>query len=253
MKKWVKIVLVAGFVLILAGSGVTAAAFAMGADPVRIGNYFERRFDLLDYYEEIRPEDNWVTFEGYERQIHETVVVDRNWIEESIEESVEAAAERTVEFDDTGMELIGSYKQVNRLEIDNRGGDVEVLASDTDTELIVLAYRKNDDSVTYRVSERDKELDIDVRANEVFRIIVPNDWIFDAIEVETTGGSMTLEVPGGFDKKRYDYSLRCENGAIFLPDGTLLEGRESKSSYGAETDSFLTIEAEAGGVIAVTK
>lgn len=59
MKKIAKILTAAGLVLILAGTGITAASFAMGADPVRIGRYFENRFGVFDAaYVIVSPEDS---------------------------------------------------------------------------------------------------------------------------------------------------------------------------------------------------
>ena len=48
MKKFIKYGAIAGCVMILAGTGIATASFAMGASPRRISEFIEERFDDCD-------------------------------------------------------------------------------------------------------------------------------------------------------------------------------------------------------------
>lgn len=287
MKKIAKILTAAGLVLILAGTGITAASFAMGADPVRIGRYFENRFGIFDAaYVIVSSEDS----------LEESMAAERTWEEEQ-------------EAFDNGWSTDG---EVTELEIRLSGGTVSYIREE-DCEFEILWNSGTPEHVRYEEGAKHRKVTLWALDGEEYEIRVPAKWQLREIEVDADSGVLSGEhlqaeeidiyaggpaeicfsqiggritsiecdgagtvewtageelpdylkaecigeessifftMPGTFDPEEAGYEMKWENGEIIFPERTLTgKGNEQKQEGPGKL--YLNLEAEHGGTITV--
>lgn len=214
MKKLLKVGIIAGFFLILAGVGVSAAAFALGADTWRISRFVVEKTERWNsrYYEgsgnyvsyknnEISPEDSYVSpddGENWEREYESDPEYD----------SAFAASEYVTETEN-GWEA--SYFEVSRLEIDQMAGNVDLYVVDGQEEMTIRSETADFSHVRFEENERFRKVTVRAFAGENYEIYIPAGWSFEKFEVEVNGGVFNGE---SIDADKSEY--QAENGAVLI-------------------------------------
>lgn len=170
MKKFVKYGTIAACVLVLGGAGIATAAFALGADPIHIGEFVDEKFNGHNRYYETT--DYTVAYT--EATVHET------WHE---------AAESPLTSDGTEAFLDSSYDKVTELDIEIVDGYVQMYVEDGISDLRIISDNGNPNNLNYRNMEKYQKLSLRVSEGEQYDIIVPAEWMLDSVEVDATGGS----------------------------------------------------------------
>lgn len=250
MNKFVKYSAIAACILVLGGTGIATAAFALGADPVRIWDFVEERFDgpdrYLDYRTsavevEITMADTWAEAAIGETAA-ETMVI-------GSAEIVETSGNETGVFVEDLSESV--YSEVTDLDIRIVDGTVEVY---TDQEIKDMIVRSNGsaDHLRYSNMQDYKKLEIHASAGEEYQIAIPTDWEFKEIDVKLTGGFFE---GNGIRAKEAEFS--AEGGEIqIMQQGGKTTALESKGGViywtgEGEISRHLDIESTDGGEIAV--
>lgn len=235
MKKFIKYGTIAGCVLILCGAGIGTAAFALGADPVRIWDFFGDKFEGSDRYEK-----SWDS-----ATLNETTVA---W--ERIESPVNEAEGTTRPYRDAVMESV--YGEVTDLDVQVSDGIVEFYQDSELVNLIVTSDNGTKDNLRYSVLEHRAKLEIFVFDGEEYRIGIPADWELEDIEVETLGGTFYGD---GVRAKNAEYSTL--SGAItvrqFGGKKTSLESKGGIIEWDSEGEvpGHLDIESTDSGMVYV--
>lgn len=245
MNKFVKFGTVIGFVLVLTGTGVSAAAFAMGASINKIGRYIEDRYvqDYDDYYSDYnnsRYEDHGA--------VYGTQAAEQPVITDGSEQPPTDGIEKYFE---GGWHA--EYPVLTQLEIKQTSGTVQILYSDDVENMTVDCDRGGIERTDYREDDRKIKLTVPVNEDEHYIIKVPSGWTLEELEVENYGGrfegenlqALELEIHvrgGSADVTQMTggtLDLECENGELNWT-GT----GESIPMIDAESDNNGTIRIE---------
>lgn len=226
MNKFVKYGTIAACVLVLGGAGIATAAFALGADPVRIWDFAEDKFDGPDNYEEYRVMETAV-----EMTIASSEVIDAANSEGAFE---------------------NAYPEVTDLDIRIEDGSVTVYQDSEASDLLVTSDNGTQEHLRYNNMQRYKKLELFAAAGEDYRIAIPTDWNLEELEVEMSKGSFNGS------------EIRAQNAEFFTAGGEIKVVQQGgkktslESSGGiinwageGETSRFLDIESTNGGEIVV--
>lgn len=156
MKRFLKYITIIGCILILVGIGVATAAFSLGANPLRMFDDWEERFDGAPYE----------TFE--------------------------------MEFD-----------EVNRLEINIKGGTVSMTADEEAEKLTVVTDNGKSEHITLHNLERYKKLELLAKKDEEYLIQIPAEWRLSELDVDCAGGQFE-----GNEIRTDDAELSVSGGEI---------------------------------------
>ena len=194
MNKLIKFGTISGGLLLLGGVVLTTASFVLGANPVRIAEFLENRFDY-----------DWYIGNAHIR------VGDGEWKNEM----------------DTGGFEAG-YPAVTELSISQSGGSVELSVSDEEDGVTVQSSGGKIENLRYTGTEHWQKLHLRVLDGEDYTVSIPSSWILEKVEAEVTGGSLSanglsaveteLHAMGGEVIVAQDYAneleLDCENGYL---------------------------------------
>lgn len=182
MKKMIKIMIAASLVLILAGTGITAASFAMGADPVRIGRYLEDRLGVFD------AEILVVTPES-----ERTAAVEQTHSAERSElyaGSTEVCREDIYENYESSWSTDG---EVTEIEIRLAGGTVDYIPEE-DCAFEILWNSGTPEHVRYDEGSKHRKVTLWALDGEEYRIRVPSEWQLQEIEIDADSGVFSGEM-----------------------------------------------------------
>lgn len=219
MNKFVKYGTIIGFVLVLTGTGVSAAAFAMGASFYKIGRFMEERFDssYQEYYSDY----------GYENHGPVYGTAEQGGVPEVTDQySSEAGGQRTGAYFDGGWHA--EFVEVTSLDIEQSSGTVEVLYSEGLEYLTVDCDRGSIENTSYMDDGSKKKLSVRVIENAHYIIHIPSEWTLEELEADVVNGrfegenlqamELELHVTGGsaevFQAAGGTVDLECENGEL---------------------------------------
>ena len=222
MNKLIKFGTISGGLLLLGGVVLTTASFVLGANPVRIAEFLENRFDY-DWYignAHIRVGDG----SGISVQNGEW---SDEWSDEwSGEWDDERNGEWKNEMETGGFEA--GYPAVTELSISQSGGSVELSVSDEEDGVTVQSSGGKIENLRYTGTEHWQKLHLRVLDGEDYTVSIPSSWILEKVEAEVTGGSLSanglsaveteFHAMGGEVIVAQDYAneleLDCENGYL---------------------------------------
>lgn len=288
MRKFIKYGMIAGFVLILAGTGIATAAFAVGASPKRIGALLEERFHLGVSQDGIRVsagdhsvsvgenglrissgEDGVDVWDGGVR-----VSSGENGLEADENGVRVSAGDRSVSVGENGVRISkgdgeggsrdvwfspgteggfeAGYPVVTELEIHQNGGKVEIYTLEEIEELTVKSKNGSLEQLGYKDSEMKSSLTVNVKANEEYQIFIPASWEFDSFEAEVKGGALS-----GNGIRAYDTELHTAGGAVSMSQKSgaqiELECSGGAVKWDAAEEMAPELKAECkGGTIAIS-
>ena len=202
MNKLIKFGTISGGLLLLGGVVLTTASFVLGANPVRIAEFLENRFDY-----------DWYIGNAHIR------VGDGSGI------SVQNGEWKN-EMETGGFEA--GYPAVTELSISQSGGSVELSVSDEEDGVTVQSSGGKIENLRYTGTEHWQELHLRVLDGGDYTVSIPSSWILEKVEAEVTGGSLSanglsaveteLHAMGGEVIVAQDYAneleLDCENGYL---------------------------------------
>lgn len=202
MNKLIKFGTISGGLLLLGGVVLTTASFVLGANPVRIAEFLENRFDY-----------DWYIGNAHIR------VGDGSGI------SVQNGEWKN-EMETGGFEA--GYPAVTELSISQSGGSVELFVSDEEDGVTVQSSGGKIENLRYTGTEHWQKLHLRVLDGEDYTVSIPSSWILEKVEAEVTGGSLSanglsaveteLHAMGGEVIVAQDYAneleLDCENGYL---------------------------------------
>lgn len=179
MKKFIKYGTIIGCAMILAGTGVTTAAFAVGANPKRITQMVDER-----WFDE---NDHWI----WENRR----IVLPNHPAGSAEERTETAV-TSGESDEPWMSpgteggFEAGYPFVSRLKIRQEGGTVEVYVLEDIGELTVKSADGSLENLRYRDADGRSELTLK-NIGASYQIFIPDSWELEAFDAKVQDGELS--------------------------------------------------------------
>ena len=165
MNKLIKFGTISGGLLLLGGVVLTTASFVLGANPVRIAEFLENRFDY-----------DWYIGNAHIR------VGDGSGI------SVQNGEWKN-EMETGGFEA--GYPAVTELSISQSGGSVELFVSDEEDGVTVQSSGGKIENLRYTGTEHWQKLHLRVLDGEDYTVSIPSSWILEKVEAEVTGGSLS--------------------------------------------------------------
>ena len=271
MNKLIKFGTISGGLLLLGGVVLTTASFVLGANPVRIAEFLENRFD-----------DDWYVGNAQIRVGDGSGISVQNgeWSDEwSGEWDEKENGEWKNEMETGGFEA--GYPAVTELSISQSGGSVELSVSDEEDGVTVQSSGGKIENLRYTGTEHWQKLHLRVLDGEDYTVSIPSSWILEKVEAEVTGGSLSanglsavetelhamggevivaqdyaneleLEVmiPESLKENGIRYDLEWEQGSITLPE-EFLEGTGEKISGDGNGASGFYLESGPGGDISV--
>lgn len=238
MNKFVKYGTIVGFILILTGIGVSSTAFALGANFYELERVFSERIEqqYRDRY------GSYYDYDSYENAYHGTTVA----IDETAAEGPGASSEFS--YFESGWHA--EYPELSELDIEQRGGMVQIQMSDTAESLMINCDNGDIDRTTYEDDGFEKKLTVRVRENDNYIITIPYGWNLPELEAEVSGG--TLE---GIDIWAADAKFHARGGVITVTQnqGTTLEIESSANGSvnwtgSGELISMVDVESRGGEV-----
>ncbi len=208
MNKFIKYGTIFGCVFVLGGTGVAAAAFALGADPSNIAAFFDKKFvNHYDTYYGTYDYPPYVIVEPTVPYVPAETSVTNAYMEES-----NSYAETHIDSENinsssgigetavygTSENLYGyaqGYPSVTDLEILVEGGYVETYVDENLDELLVMSDNESEKKIRFSDTERYQKLEVRVQEGEYYRIGIPGGWGLDSLEVETISGHFNGTVP----------------------------------------------------------
>ena len=172
MSKLSKIGLFISIFLILLGIGISTAAFAMGASPSRITEYFYNRFHWDD--------------DGRLLGLDQGELEDWAAVEKAVRNWEAFPAEQGVIYGEEDWQA--SYPFVTKLEIRQRGGEVWINVTKNEDFLTVRSENGSLKHISYHDNGSSQKLVIDAHDGENYEIYVPVEWYFEKLDVEVRGG-----------------------------------------------------------------
>lgn len=229
MKGFIKWSCILGMLLILTGTGIATAAFAMGGDPERIV------WELEERYEKRYEERYGRRYPYAEAQDEVTAVEAGEYVQ--LQEDTKGAYEIWESADSEQMRA--GYDEITSLEIQADGGEVNVNFTD-EAELLVESPNGSLNALHYREIPNGKKLTVTAREGTVFDITVPQSWMLEKFEGDVfSGGQMNvmgllaaetkLEAEsGGYisvsQNEALTLDLECESGEIYWKNDGAMPG-----------------------------
>lgn len=227
MKKFIKIGAIVGCLLILAGVGIATAAFAVGANPIRIGRFVEEQLDRFeDEYDRGYRTSHGVT--AYMEAAEVTAPAPEEAQGPIAAEGPSAyegsAAPDSFSADDfqgngdpafssvagtVGFEV--SYPVVTKLQVKQSGGEVQVYVLSDQQEMTIRSQKGNFAHVSYEERSRDTKVTVRACAGEDYQIFIPAAWVLEELEVEMSGGAFD-----GSDVQAYEADYKMTDGEIYV-------------------------------------
>lgn len=249
MKKFIKYGMIAGFVMILAGTGITTASVAMGASMKRIGNMLEERFNgsFMDWSDWNGGHRIDVTKDGvYVSAGEHSIDVSEDGVrvssgnsslsvngEEPPQTELEAPGDEDIreQWVSPGTEggFEAGYPIVTELDIRQSGGSVAVYALENIGELTVKSKNGSLSQLSYKEAGEKSRLTVRVKGNEEYQIFIPASWELENLEAEVKGGALN-----GSDIRAYKAEFHASGGAIAV---------SQRSGYELE------LECSSGGLV----
>lgn len=220
MKKFIKYGTIIGCAMILAGTGITTAAFAVGANPKRITQMVDER-----WFDE---NDHWIWEDP------RSVLPDHH--AESVEErtgTAVASGENDEPWMSPGTEggFEAGYPFVSRLKIRQEGGTVEVYVLEDIGELTVKSADGSLENLRCREADGRSELTLK-NAGASYQIFIPDSWELEAFDAKVQDGELS-----GSGIRSISTEIRTERGLVRLSQQSV---------------SMLELEAESQGAISWT-
>lgn len=238
MNKFVKYGTIVGFILILTGIGVSAAAFALGANFYELERVFADRVE-----QQYRDRYGSHYYNPYENAYQGTFVA----MDETVAPE-ESGADSGSAYFEGGWHA--EYPELSELDIEQRGGTVQIQMSDTAENLMIDCDNGDIDRMTYEEGGFEKKLTVRVRENDNCMITIPYGWNLPELEAEVSGG--TLE---GIDICVADAKFHARGGVITVTQsqGTTLELESSANGTvnwagSGELISMVDVECKGGEV-----
>lgn len=170
MKRLMKILVIAGIVLTLAGTGITAASFAQGADPIRIGRYFENRL------------------EGHHAEFVAVTTTNKTQASESSVAENDLTPEMSAGSEDWKYENGWSEdEEIAKIEILINGGTVR-FEREEGCQFEILWDSGVSEHIWYDMGDQYRKVMLQALEGEEYVIQMPAEWNLKEIEVEANSG-----------------------------------------------------------------
>lgn len=243
MNKFIKYGTIIGFAVILIGTGVTAAGYAVGARFYRIEELMEDRYHFGDG-------DNRYYYDDYGHTDYNHT--DYGSASEYRESSGPEAAMETTAMNPLSNWQAG-YPGLNDLKVHITGGrSFHIMVDDNAEEPTLYATGGSLSDTIYQEHDGKKKLTLHGRPDVDYTFVMPDGMVLDELEIELQNGQLTAENVSARETELKAYSGRLE----FTQDyGRFLEienhGAEIVWTGNGEAVPMIDVECQSGSVVVV--
>lgn len=185
MNKFVKYGTIFGFILVLTGTGISAAAFAMGANIYKIGKFVDERID--GGYDEVYGRyENYGSYETYADSADQGTQV---YIESDPLDDLPAGDIKSLF--ENGWH--GEFPEVTELELVQNSGQVELAAAAGIENLMIDCNNGDISKTSYEEYQFTKKLTVRADEGDHFVITIPEEWYLEEMELKVRNGELNAE------------------------------------------------------------
>lgn len=197
MNKFVKYGTIFGFILVLTGTGISAAAFAMGANIYKIGNFLDEMIDggYDEVYGRYENYDSYRTYtdsadQGTQAYIGTDSANGSYTGAEFGDGSTEIGSRMTALFENGWH---GEFTEVTELELFQNGGQVELVTASGIENLMIDCDSGDISKTSYEEYKLTKKLTVRADEGDHFIITIPEEWYLEEMELKVRNGKLNAE------------------------------------------------------------
>lgn len=201
MNKFVKYGTIFGFILVLIGTGISTAAFAMGANIYKIGRFVDERID--SGYDEVY--GHYEDYDSYETYADGAYQGTQVYIDAGSANGPFAGDAFGADPGDGSMEngsgvtalfengWHGEFTEVTELELMQNSGQVEFITAAGIENLIIDCDSGDISKTTFEEYKFTKKLTVRADEGDHFIITIPEEWYLDEMELKVRNGELNAE------------------------------------------------------------
>lgn len=256
MNKFVKYGTIFGFILVLTGTGISAAAFAMGANIYKIGYFLDERIDS-GYDEVYGSYENYDSYRTYADSAEQGTLAyigagsaNNPYAGDDFGNGSTKSGSGITALFENGWH--GEFTEVTELELLQNSGQVEFVTSSGIENLMVDCDSGDISKTSFEEYEFTKKLTVRADEGDHFIITIPEEWYLEEMELKVRNGKLNAE-----DLRAGELEVKVSGGTARVTQSTGntldLECSGGVLEWNGNKEPVMIIDAESsrGGEIVI--